>query len=118
MNGSKRCTRTKCVRRRRARVTTRPRPSTFPSTRRPGPARSATALARKWFLDEALVVPDMELPLDGAIQPWRRAGKRLIIYYKAMLRSVCRAFQCQHGDALQGFAGRFQKGSAQRLGRR
>jgi len=34
----------------------------------------------------------MELPLDGAIQPWRRAGKRLIIYYKAMLRSVAAHF--------------------------
>jgi excinuclease ABC subunit A len=44
------------------------------------------------IFDEALVVPDMELPLDGAIQPWRRAGKRLIIYYKAMLRSVAAHF--------------------------
>src|ERR1035438_4847784 len=34
----------------------------------------------------------MDLPLDGAIQPWRRAGKRLIIYYKAMLRSVAAHF--------------------------
>ncbi len=49
-------------------------------------------LGMKMIFDEALVVPDMELPLDGAIQPWRRAGKRLIIYYKAMLRSVAAHF--------------------------
>jgi excinuclease ABC subunit A len=35
------------------------------------------------------VVPDPEKSLeDGAVQPWRRAGKRMNIYYKAMLRSV------------------------------
>jgi excinuclease ABC subunit A len=34
-------------------------------------------------------VPDPEKSLEkGAIQPWRRAGKRLTIYYKAMLRSA------------------------------
>ena len=44
------------------------------------------------IFDEALIVPDPGLPLDGAIQPWRRAGKRLIIYYKAMLRSVAAHF--------------------------
>ncbi|HZI33422.1 MAG TPA: excinuclease ABC subunit UvrA, partial [Candidatus Binatia bacterium] len=49
-------------------------------------------LGQKMVFDEALVVPDMELPLDGAIQPWRRAGKRMNIYYKAMLRSVADHF--------------------------
>ncbi len=49
-------------------------------------------LGQKMVFDEALVVPDMELPLDGAIQPWRRAGKRLIMYYKAMLRSLAGHF--------------------------
>jgi len=52
---------------------------------------------------------DMELPLDGAIQPWRRAGKRLIIYYKAMLRSVAAHFGVSTENALQGSAGGFQK---------
>ena len=50
-------------------------------------------LGQKMVFDEALVVPDMELPLDGAIQPWRRAGKRLIMYYKAMLRSLASHFE-------------------------
>jgi len=39
--------------------------------------------------DEALVVPDPEKSLDtGAVLPWRRGGKRMIVYYKAMLRAV------------------------------
>ena len=37
--------------------------------------------------DEGLVVPDPEKSLEqGAILPWRRGGKRMIVYYKAMLR--------------------------------
>ena len=50
-------------------------------------------LGQKMVFDEALVIPDPELPLDGAIQPWRRAGKRLIMYYKAMLRSLASQFE-------------------------
>jgi excinuclease ABC subunit A len=49
-------------------------------------------LGQKMVFDEHLVVPDPDLPLDGAIQPWRRAGKRMNIYYKAMLRSVASHF--------------------------
>jgi excinuclease ABC subunit A len=46
-DGSKHCTRTKCVRRRRAKATTRPRRNIFHSTRPPAPARSVTASARR-----------------------------------------------------------------------
>ncbi len=43
--------------------------------------------------DEELIVPDPELSLeDGAIQAWRRGGRRLIIYYKHLLRAAAEAF--------------------------
>jgi excinuclease ABC subunit A len=46
-------------------------------------------LGQKMVFDEALVVPDPEKSLDGgAVLPWRRGGKRMITYYKAMLRAV------------------------------
>ena len=46
-------------------------------------------LGQKLVFDEGLVVPDAEKSLDqGAILPWRRGGKRMVIYYKAMLRAV------------------------------
>ena len=46
-------------------------------------------LGQKLVFDEALVVPDPEKSLEGgAIQPWRRGGKRMIIYYRALLRGV------------------------------
>jgi len=46
-------------------------------------------LGQKMVFDEGLVVPDPEKSLDqGALLAWRRGGKRMIVYYKAMLRAV------------------------------
>lgn len=39
------------------------------------------------FSPELIVNPDKSLS-DGAIQPWRRLGKRMITYYKALLKGV------------------------------
>ncbi len=69
-----------------------PTPKHFSFNAPAGACPICHGLGQKMIFDEALVVPDPELPLDGAIQPWRRAGKRLIIYYKAMLRSVAAHF--------------------------
>jgi excinuclease ABC subunit A len=69
-----------------------PTPKHFSFNAPAGACPVCHGLGQKMIFDEALVVPDPELPLDGAIQPWRRAGKRLCIYYKAMLRSVAAHF--------------------------
>jgi excinuclease ABC subunit A len=46
-------------------------------------------LGQKMVFDEHLIVPDTEKSLEqGAVLPWRRGGKRMIVYYKAMLRAV------------------------------
>ncbi len=46
-------------------------------------------LGQKMVFDEGLVVPDPEKTLEqGAVLPWRRGGKRMVIYYKSMLRAV------------------------------
>jgi excinuclease ABC subunit A len=51
-------------------------------------------LGQKMVFDEGLIVPDPEKSLDqGAILPWRRGGKRMIVYYKAMLRAVAQHYQ-------------------------
>src|SRR3989475_309048 len=50
-------------------------------------------LGQKLVFDEGLVVPDAEKSLDqGAILPWRRGGKRMIVYYKSMLRAVTQKY--------------------------
>jgi excinuclease ABC subunit A len=46
-------------------------------------------LGQKMVFDEGLVVPDTEKSLEqGALLPWRRGGKRMVGYYKALLRGV------------------------------
>jgi excinuclease ABC subunit A len=51
-------------------------------------------LGQKLVFDESLVVPDPEKSLEqGAILPWRRGGKRMVVYYKALLRGVTSHYQ-------------------------
>ncbi len=51
-------------------------------------------LGQKLVLDPGLVVPDEEKSLEGgAILPWRRGGKRMIVYYKSMLRGVTQHYE-------------------------
>ncbi|MBI3191804.1 MAG: excinuclease ABC subunit UvrA, partial [Pedosphaera parvula] len=51
-------------------------------------------LGQKLVFDEGLVVPDPDKSLEqGAVVPWRRGGKRMIVYYKAMLRGLARHYE-------------------------
>jgi excinuclease ABC subunit A len=59
-----------------------------------GACPDCSGLGSKLVFDEGLVVPNPELSIeDGAIPPWRRGGRRLILYYKALLRAVAK--QCE-----------------------
>ena len=69
-----------------------PTPKHFSFNAPAGACPVCHGLGQKMVFDEALVVPNFEEPLESAIQPWRRAGKRMNIYYKAMLRSVAGHF--------------------------
>jgi excinuclease ABC subunit A len=70
-----------------------PTPKHFSFNAPAGACPVCHGLGQKMIFDEALVVPDMEKSLDdGAIQPWRRSGKRMNIYYKAMQRSIAGHF--------------------------
>jgi len=51
-------------------------------------------LGQKLVFDESLVVPDPGKSLEqGAILPWRRGGKRMVVYYKGLLRGVTSHYQ-------------------------
>jgi excinuclease ABC subunit A len=69
-----------------------PTPKHFSFNAPAGACPICHGLGQKMVFDEHLVAPDPELPLESAIQPWRRAGKRMNIYYKALLRSVAAHF--------------------------
>jgi excinuclease ABC subunit A len=59
-----------------------------------GACRTCAGLGTKLFLDPDLVVPDKTKSIEnGAIAPWRRGGRRLIIYYKMLLRGFAKHYQ-------------------------
>jgi len=69
-----------------------PTPKHFSFNAPAGACPVCHGLGQKMIFDESLVVPDPEQQLESAVQPWRRAGKRMNIYYKAMLRSIAAHF--------------------------
>ena len=59
-----------------------------------GACRICHGLGQKLVFDEELVVPDPAKSLDqGAILPWRRGGKRMILYYKSLLQGVAQFYE-------------------------
>ena len=51
-------------------------------------------LGQKLVFDEGLIVPDPEKSLEqGAVLPWRRGGKRMVVYYKSLLRGLAQHYQ-------------------------
>lgn len=58
-----------------------------------GACPTCHGLGTMLVFDEHLVIPDPSLSLDkGAVHAWRRGGRRLIIYYKGLLRAVAKHY--------------------------
>ncbi|HKL21593.1 MAG TPA: excinuclease ABC subunit UvrA, partial [Tichowtungia sp.] len=53
-----------------------------------GACPTCHGLGNMLTFDEELIVPNEELPLEEAVHPWRRGGRRAIIYYKKLLSAV------------------------------
>jgi excinuclease ABC subunit A len=54
-------------------------------------------LGTKFEFDPDLVVPDESVSLEnGAIEAWRKHGKRMNIYYSRVLRTFCRDFEADY----------------------
>ena len=67
-------------------------------------------LGQKLVFDEGLIVPDTEKSLEqGAIAAWRRGGKRMVIYYKAMLRAVTQHYGQSLETAYRALPADFQR---------
>jgi excinuclease ABC subunit A len=66
-----------------------PTPKHFSFNSPHGACPVCSGLGQKMVFDESLMVPHPEKSLDqGAILPWRRGGKRMITYYKSLLRGL------------------------------
>jgi excinuclease ABC subunit A len=58
-----------------------------------GACPQCSGLGTKLVFDEALIAPNPALSLaDGAIPAWRRGGRRLILYYKGLLRGLAKHY--------------------------
>ncbi len=58
-----------------------------------GACRTCHGLGTKLFFDPDLVVPDRNKSVaNGAIVAWRRGGRRLLIYYKMLLRGLAKHY--------------------------
>ncbi|MGA1194389.1 MAG: excinuclease ABC subunit UvrA, partial [Kiritimatiellia bacterium] len=61
-----------------------------------GACPTCHGLGTMMVFDEDLLVPDKSLSLEtGAIHPWRRGGRRLIIYFKQLLRAVAEHYDIE-----------------------
>ena len=59
-----------------------------------GACSTCHGLGQKLVFDEGLVIPDPEKSLEqGAVLPWRRGGKRMVVYYKGLLKGVASHFE-------------------------
>ncbi len=58
-----------------------------------GACPDCLGLGTRLLFDESVIVPDAALSIkDGAIQAWKRGGRRLIIYYNGLLRALAKHF--------------------------
>jgi excinuclease ABC subunit A len=71
-----------------------PTPKHFSFNSPVGACPTCHGLGQKMVFDERLIVPDPDKSLEkGAVQPWRRGSKRMIVYYKSLLRGLAEHFQ-------------------------
>jgi excinuclease ABC subunit A len=71
----------------------KPTPKHFSFNSPNGACPVCHGLGQKMVFDDGLVVPDADKSLEqGAVLPWRRGGKRMIVYYKAMLKAIAGHF--------------------------
>ena len=70
-----------------------PTPKHFSFNAPAGACPVCHGLGQKMVFDERLIVPDADKSLDtGAVLPWRRGGKRMMVYYKSLLRGLAAQF--------------------------
>jgi excinuclease ABC subunit A len=70
-----------------------PTPKHFSFNSPAGACPVCHGLGQKMVFDERLIVPDAEKSIEkGAVLPWRRGGKRMMVYYKSLLRGLAGQF--------------------------
>ena len=75
-----------------------------------GACKTCLGLGTKLFFDPDLIVPDKTKSIsDGAIIAWRRGGRRLIMYYKMLLRGLSKHYKIDLEAPFKDLPERVQK---------
>ncbi len=75
-----------------------------------GACQTCDGLGTKLEIDPDLVVPDRRKSLrDGAIEPWKRGGMHMIMYYNRLLREVARFYRVSLEAPFQSLDRKVQK---------
>jgi excinuclease ABC subunit A len=75
-----------------------------------GACPSCHGLGTTCEFDPELIVPDESLSLEnGAVEAWRKNGKRMNIYYSRVLRQFCRDFGIGYTDAYKDIPKKIQQ---------
>ncbi len=65
-----------------------------------GACATCSGLGTILEFDEELIIPDGSLPIIEAIEPFRRNGRRMNMYYNRLMRLFCRDFDIEEGTPL------------------
>ncbi len=75
-----------------------------------GACKTCDGLGTKLVFDPDLIVPDKTKSIaNGAIAAWRRGGRRLIIYYKMLLRGLAKHYKTDLDAPFKDLPERIQK---------
>lgn len=69
-----------------------PSPRIFSFNSPYGACPKCSGLGNKMEIDPDLIIPDKSRPLISAVQPWRRGGRGIVLYYRRLLRSLARDY--------------------------
>lgn len=70
-----------------------------------GACSSCSGLGTVFEFDEELVVADTSLSLtEGAIEPWRKNGKRMNIFYNRLIKKFCKEFEVDSGASYKSLS--------------
>ena len=85
-------------------------PRTFSFNSPYGACATCDGLGTKLEIDPELVVPDPKKSIrDGAIEPWKRGGMHLIIYYNRLMREASRFYGFSLEAPFQSLSKKIQK---------
>ncbi len=74
-----------------------------------GACPTCHGLGNMLTFDEELLVPDATLSLEKCIHPWRRGGRRLILYYKKLIRVLAEHYDVDLNTPFNELPASFKK---------